>query len=126
LNVVASLDDLNDGKANITRISGEELASHAGHTPVVSAVVAVVRSRAEAELIAGMLRSHGLQAVASGDDAGGVDLALQSLGVRVLVPAAEAGAARKAISETGSADADPRPRNLVQRWLVRLLGGGSD
>jgi hypothetical protein len=125
LNVVASLDDLNDGKANITRISGEELASHAGHTPVVSAVVAVVRSRAEAELIAGMLRSHGLQAAVSGDDAGGVELALAAQGVRVLVPDSEAGAARKAISET-SDKAAPPPRNLVQRWLVRLLGGGRD
>jgi len=33
--------------------------------------VAVVTSRTEAELIAGMLRSHGVSAAVSADDAGG-------------------------------------------------------
>ena len=51
--------------------------------------VAVVTSRTEAELIAGMLRSNGLRADVSADDAGGQDPQLQILGVRVLVAAAD-------------------------------------
>ena len=47
--------------------------------------VAVVASRTEAELIAGMLRSHGVSAAVSADDAGGQYPQLQLDGVRVLV-----------------------------------------
>ena len=47
--------------------------------------VAVVASRTEAELIVGMLRSHGLRAAVSADDAGGEEPQLQLQGVRVLV-----------------------------------------
>ena len=60
--------------------------------------VAVVTSRTEAELIAGMLRSNGLRADVSADDAGGQDPQLQILGVRVLVAAAD---------ERGRAEAEP-------------------
>ena len=56
--------------------------------------VAVVASRTEAELIAGMLRSHGVSAAVSADDAGGQYPQMQ-IGVRVLVaPADEASALR--------------------------------
>ena len=51
--------------------------------------VAVVTSRTEAELIAGLLRSNGLRAAVSADDAGGQDPQLQLLGVRVLVAVAD-------------------------------------
>ena len=44
--------------------------------------VAVVTSRTEAELIAGLLRSNGLEAAVSADDAGGQDPQLQILGRR--------------------------------------------
>jgi hypothetical protein len=57
--------------------------------------VAVVTSRAEAELIAGLLRSHDLLAVVSADDAGGLEPQLQAQGVRVLVPPADAATARR-------------------------------
>jgi hypothetical protein len=63
--------------------------------------VAVVASRAEAELIVGMLRSNGLRAVVSADDAGGVEPQLQLQGVRVLVAASDEAAARRLIAEAG-------------------------
>src|SRR5215470_3517648 len=61
--------------------------------------VAVVASRTEAELIVGMLRSNGLRAAVSADDAGGVEPQLQLQGVRVLVAAADEAAARQLIAE---------------------------
>lgn len=57
--------------------------------------VAVVTSRAEAELIAGMLRNNDLRAVVSADDAGGQEPQLQAQGVRVLVAPTDAAAARQ-------------------------------
>jgi hypothetical protein len=56
--------------------------------------VAVVTSRAEADLIVGLLRSHGLTAAVAADDAGGQEPQLQLQGVRVLVAAADEAAAR--------------------------------
>jgi hypothetical protein len=67
--------------------------------------VAVVTSRTEAELIAGMLRSNGVRADVSADDAGGQDPQLQLLGVRVLVAAADETLARRLLAE---AEADLR------------------
>jgi hypothetical protein len=87
----------------------------------MSVVVAVVGSRTEAELMVGMLRNYGIHAAVSGDDAGGVDLALQSQGVRVLVAAADGLEARLLLSETTDAKAS-RP-NALQRGIFRLLGG---
>jgi hypothetical protein len=52
---------------------------------VATVSVAVVASRTEAELIAGMLRSHGVSAAVSADDAGGQYPQMQVEGVRVLV-----------------------------------------
>jgi predicted Fe-Mo cluster-binding NifX family protein len=57
--------------------------------------VAVVTSRTEAELIAGMLRNNDLRAVVSADDAGGQEPQLQAQGVRVLVAPNDAAAARQ-------------------------------
>lgn len=85
--------------------------------------VAVVGSRTEAELIVGMLRNHGIKAAMSADDVGGFDPQLQiGSGVKVVVPAADAGRARKLIG--GDDDEPARPLNGFQRLLVRLLGGG--
>jgi hypothetical protein len=57
--------------------------------------VAVVASRTEAELIAGMLRSHGMSATVTADDAGGQYPQMQLDGVRVRVaPSDEASACR--------------------------------
>jgi hypothetical protein len=46
--------------------------------------VAVVASRTEAELIVGLLRSHGLSAAVSADDAAGQYPQMQIEGVRAL------------------------------------------
>jgi uncharacterized membrane protein len=60
--------------------------------------VAVVPSRIEAELIVGMLRSNGVTAAVSADDAGGQDPQLQLQGVRVLVAAADEASARRLLA----------------------------
>jgi hypothetical protein len=60
--------------------------------------VAVVASRTEAELIVGMLRSNGLRAAVSADDAGGEEPQLQLQGVRVLVAAADEAPARQLLA----------------------------
>jgi hypothetical protein len=66
--------------------------------------VAVVTSRAEADLIVGLLRSNGLRAAVSADDAGGQDPQLQLQGVRVLVAPADEAAARRLLAEAETAD----------------------
>jgi len=84
--------------------------------------VAVVGSRTEAELIVGMLRDHGLDAMVSADDLARLDLALQAQGVRVLVAPDEATAAMLLLDRAADETAPPK-LNRAQRWLVRLLGG---
>jgi putative signal transducing protein len=67
-------------------------------------VVAVVDSRIEAELIAGLLRSHGVRAAVLADDAGGQEPQLQLDGVRVLVARSDEAAARELLADgTGAA-----------------------
>jgi hypothetical protein len=63
----------------------------------------VVTSRTEAELIAGLLRSNGLRAAVSADDAGGQDPQLQLEGVRVLVAPSDEAAARQILTEAEAA-----------------------
>jgi hypothetical protein len=60
--------------------------------------VAVVGSRIEAELIVGMLVSHGLRAVLAADDAGGQEPQLQLHGVRVLVAPRDEEPARRLLA----------------------------
>ncbi len=60
--------------------------------------VAVVSSRTEAELVAGLLRSNGLRVAVLADDAGGQDPQLQISGVRVLVDADDEAAARQVLA----------------------------
>lgn len=60
--------------------------------------VAVVTSRTEAELIAGMLRNNDIGAAVSADDAGGQYPALQAEGVRVLVAPSDEAAARRLLA----------------------------
>ena len=60
--------------------------------------VTVVGSRIEADLIVGLLRSHGLSAALSADDAGGQEPQLQLQGVRVLVAPADEAAARQLLA----------------------------
>jgi hypothetical protein len=60
--------------------------------------VAVVTSRIEAELIVGMLRSHGLRAALAADDVGGQQPQLQLEGVRVLVAPSDEASARRLLA----------------------------
>lgn len=60
--------------------------------------VAVVASRTEAELIVGLLRSHGLTAAVSADDVGGQEPQLQLQGVRVLVAPSDEASARRLLA----------------------------
>ena len=66
---------------------------------ITSVPVAVVTSRTEAELIVGMLRSNGLRAAISADDAGGQGPQLQLQGVRVLVAPADEALARRLLAD---------------------------
>jgi hypothetical protein len=68
----------------------------AGNAPVA---VAVVTSQFEAELIAGLLQSNGLDAAVSADDAGGQEPQLQLQGVRVLVSPTDEAAARQVLAD---------------------------
>jgi len=65
----------------------------------VTVPVAIVGSRTEAELIVGMLRSNGLRAAISADDAGGQEPQLQVQGVRVLVAPDDEALARRLLAE---------------------------
>ncbi len=60
--------------------------------------VAVVSSRIEAELVAGLLRSSGIKVGVNADDAGAQDPALQLQGVQVLVAAEDAAEARRILA----------------------------
>ncbi|NYJ08089.1 hypothetical protein [Petropleomorpha daqingensis] len=69
-----------------------------GGPPVL---LAVVGSRAEADLMVGLLVSQGLKAAAVSDDAGGQEPRLQLQGgARVLVAAADEAAARRLLADT--------------------------
>jgi hypothetical protein len=72
-------------------------------TPVL---LAVLGNRMEAQLMVGLLTSHGLRAAMVTDDAGGQEpqLDLQG-GVRVLVAASDEEAARQLLDSPGDADA---------------------
>ena len=61
--------------------------------------VAVVSSRTEGELIAGKLRSHGVEATVSADDAGGQYPQMQIEGVHVLVAPADEASARRLLAD---------------------------
>ena len=60
--------------------------------------VAVVASRTEADLIVGLLESHGVKAAVLADDAGGQYPQLQADGVHVLVARSDEEAARRLLA----------------------------
>ena len=83
---------------------------------VANVAVAQVPSRAEADLIAGLLTSNGVRSVISADDAGGQQPQLQIDGVRVLVARSDEAAARQLLAdaqadaaEEADDDADQAP-----------------
>src|SRR5215813_12712797 len=81
--------------------------------------VAIVATRTEAELIVGMLRSNGLRAAVSADDAGGQEPQLQLQGVRVLVASSDEAAARQLLAE--AEDTPPVGRSTRQPMDRRQL-----
>jgi hypothetical protein len=76
--------------------SSHEAAGETAHVPV-----ALASSRIEAELIVGMLRTNGVEAILSADDAGGQQPPLQISGVRVLVTPSDEALARELLAEAG-------------------------
>jgi hypothetical protein len=74
--------------------------------------------------MAGMLRAHGVNAIVSADDLGGVDMALQMQGVRVLVSEEDESTARQLLNQHEPLVSEPTILNGFQRWLLRVLGGG--
>ena len=70
----------------------------------LTVTLTVVTSRTEAELIAGLLRSNGVRAAVSADDAAGLDPQLQLEGVRVLVALSDEAAARQILAAAEAAD----------------------
>jgi hypothetical protein len=72
--------------------------SHDAADEIANVPVALAANRIEAELIVGMLRSNGLRAVVSADDAGGVEPPLQLQGVRVLVTRSDEAQARELLA----------------------------
>ena len=61
--------------------------------------VAAPGDKIEADLIAGLLESAGVNAIVVADDAGGLDPALQLSGVHVLVKPEDEAAARAVLAE---------------------------
>lgn len=70
-------------------------------------VVADVGSRLEADLVVGLLREYGIAARARVDDAGGMQPAMQLLGVSVTVAAADADEARAILASGFDLAEDP-------------------
>ncbi len=67
---------------------------------ILNTVVARPPSLVEAQLIVGLLEAEGIAATAAADDAGGLEPQWQlTEGVRVLVAAEDAAAARRAIAD---------------------------
>jgi hypothetical protein len=68
--------------------------------------VAQVPSRAEADLVAGLLSSNGVRSFVSADDAGGQQPQLQLDGVRVLVARSDEAVARQVLADAEAAAAE--------------------
>jgi hypothetical protein len=94
---------LADGVTVAVLEEGSPMPNHDGAT----VPVAVVTSRTEAELIVGMLRSNGLEAAVSADDAGGQEPELQVQGVRVLVAPADEAPARQLLADADAGRQEP-------------------
>jgi hypothetical protein len=84
-------------------MSGDDDNDTASTAPVS---VAVVGSRTEAELAVGLLRSHGLKAGFTADDAGGQEPQLQLQGVHVLVARSDEATARRLLAAAERAGTD--------------------
>jgi Putative prokaryotic signal transducing protein len=77
-----------------------------------TAVAAVAGSRAEAQLIAGLLEANGIAAIVSTDDAGGQEPQWQlTEGVRVLVATHDLASAQALISEPSAGQTPTQDRH---------------
>lgn len=85
--------------------------------------VSVVGSRVEAELAAGMLKSHGVHAIVLADDEGGMNIALQPGRVRVLVAESDLADATEILGTARIGRLPTKKPNRIQRFIWRLLGG---
>ena len=82
-------------------------SSDGAASEAANVTVAQVPSRAEADLIVGLLGSNGVRSVVSADDAGGQEPQLQIDGVRVLVARSDEAAARQVLANAeAGADED--------------------
>lgn len=86
-------------------------------------VLIVVGSRIEADLIAGRLKSSGVRAHVSADDEGGMNLALQSGRVRILVSQLDAAKARRVLSDLKLENKPTKEPSRLQKMFWRILGG---
>ena len=84
--------------------------------------VAVVSSRAEADLIVGLLGSNGVAAAVSADDAGAQEPELQVQGVRVLVAPADEAQAHQLLAAVDEPRAESGHPSAFQRWKSAHLG----
>jgi hypothetical protein len=89
------------------------VASDGAAGEIANVPVAQVPSRAEANLIAGLLSANGVRSVVSADDAGGQQPQLQIEGVRVLVAPSDEAAARHVLADAEAAadDGDDDPQD---------------
>ena len=89
-----------------------------------SVPVAVVSSRTEADLIVGLLNTHGVSAVVVADDVGGQEPQLQLEGVHVLVAPGDADAFTRALASVAGdptlraklAEGARRARHRLPTW----------
>jgi formate dehydrogenase assembly factor FdhD len=95
-----------EGHGAADKLAGEVLAVTEERDEIASVEVTVASSRVEAELLAGLLRSNGIRAVVSADDAGGLEPQWQLEGVSVLVNPSDEAEARSLLADTGEATAE--------------------
>jgi hypothetical protein len=84
--------------------------------------VAVVSSRAEADLIVGLLGSNDVPAAVSADDAGAQEPELQVQGVRVMVAPSDEARARQLLAAVDETPAETGHPSAFQRWKSSHLG----
>ena len=94
-----------------------------GQYVFVSTEVTAAKSEVEAQMIVGMLRSHGIHAKVHGNDVSFRYPNTSWGGVRVLVPDGKAAEARRFIDGGRRHRTRSTQLNAFQRWVVRILGG---
>ena len=116
-----TLDSVRDLARALRRATPRPAPTSPARPDRATVPVTVAASRTEAELIVGLLRSNGLTADISADDAGGQEPELQLQGVRVLVAPSDEAPARRLIATADGIPAEPGqepgPPHASQRWM---------